>query len=71
LKVGILEQQLNNKLNVFYCEQIKPKPSPECLIKALGEKSSTQALFIGDSMVDEEAAELAGIRFMNANSFES
>jgi phosphoglycolate phosphatase-like HAD superfamily hydrolase len=71
LKVGILESHLNSQLSVFYCEQIKPKPSPECLIRALGNKSTSEALFIGDSVVDEEAANLAAIPFINANWFES
>ena len=70
-KIQILEKYLGFNLEVIYCSQIKPKPAPECLLAALGEFSRKEALFIGDSEVDFEASNHAGITFVNSKYFET
>jgi phosphoglycolate phosphatase-like HAD superfamily hydrolase len=59
---------LGFKIPTFYCSAIASKPSPLCLIRALGDTSPDHALFVGDSEVDSLAAMRAGVKFLNVSN---
>jgi phosphoglycolate phosphatase-like HAD superfamily hydrolase len=68
IKTQYLNEMLRFEISPFFCSSIAPKPSPLCLIRALGDTSPDHALFIGDSEVDLMAAESAGVKFLNVSS---
>lgn len=68
IKVEYLNGMLGFKIPTVYCSTIASKPSPLCLIRALGDKSPDHALFIGDSEVDSLAAESAGVKFLDVSN---
>ncbi len=68
IKIRYLNQMLGFEIPTFFCASIASKPSPLCLICALGDSSPNHALFIGDSDVDSLAAERAGVKFLNVTS---
>jgi len=68
IKVNYLNEMLGFKIPTFFCTNIASKPSPLCLIRALGDTSPDHAIFIGDSDVDSLAAERAGVKFLNISN---
>jgi len=68
IKVRYLNEMLGFEIPTFFCASIASKPSPICLIRALGDSPPNHALFIGDSEVDSLAAERAGVKFLNVSS---
>jgi len=63
---------IREKFKVIICrEDVKnPKPNPEGILKILEKTgiSKENAVFIGDSIFDEQAAKRAGIKFLNVNN---
>lgn len=68
IKTNYLNEILGFEISPFFCSSIAPKPSPLCLIRALGVTSPDHALFIGDSEADSMAAESAGVKFLNVSN---
>jgi len=68
IKIRYLNEMLGFEIPTFFCASIASKPSPICLIRALGDSPPNHALFIGDSEVDSLAAERAGVKFLNVSS---
>jgi HAD superfamily hydrolase (TIGR01549 family) len=68
IKVRYLNEMLGFEIPAFFCASIASKPSPLCLIHALGGTPPDHALFIGDSEVDSLAAEGAGVKFINVSN---
>jgi HAD superfamily hydrolase (TIGR01549 family) len=68
IKVRYLNEMLGFEIPAFFCTSIASKPSPLCLIHALGDTPTDHALFIGDSDVDSLAAARAGVKFINISN---
>jgi HAD superfamily hydrolase (TIGR01549 family) len=68
IKVDYLNEMLGFKIPTFYCSAIASKPSPLCVIRALGDTPPDHALFVGDSEVDSLAAMRAGVKFLNVSN---
>ena len=68
IKVRYLSEMLGFEIPAFFCTGIASKPSPLCLIRALGDTPPDHALFIGDSEVDSLAAAKAGVKFINVSN---
>lgn len=68
IKVEYLNKMLGFKIPTFYCSAIASKPSPQCLVRALGDTSPDHALFVGDSEVDYLAAVGVGVKFLNVSN---
>ncbi len=68
IKVVYLHEMLGFEIPTFYCSAIASKPSPVCLIQALGDTSPDHALFVGDGEVDSIAAARAGVKFLNVSN---
>jgi len=64
----VIDQFYKSAKIEFFCASIASKPSPLCLIHALGGTPPDHALFIGDSEVDSLAAEGAGVKFINVSN---
>lgn len=67
-KMNHLIEEIGFSLPVSYCSLIVPKPAPTCLLYSLEGHPSENVLFIGDSWVDIQAANSAGIPFLNVSS---
>jgi HAD superfamily hydrolase (TIGR01549 family) len=68
IKVRYLNEMLGFEIPTVYCVRIASKPSPLCLIRALGDTPPDHALFIGDSDVDSLAAKRAGVKFLHISN---
>lgn len=68
IKIRYLNEMLGFEIPTFFCASIASKPSPLCLIRALGDTPPDHALFIGDSDIDSLAAESAGVKFFNVSN---
>lgn len=61
----------SDKLICYFADEIAPKPSPDSVWHILKKHQleADQIVFIGDSIVDEQCANNAGISFLNVNVF--
>lgn len=61
---------MRSRLGFIAADELSPKPSPVSLKLALrrGRKDAREALFVGDSDIDAEAAQNAGVHFLRAPS---
>jgi len=79
---GNLEQQVNkvsqlrpkalvDDVAVYYCARYRPKPYPDAIAAALADHgvASNEAVFVGDGVVDEQAAAAAQVEFVHVRSF--
>ncbi len=78
---GNLEQQINKvaqlrpkalieDVAVYYCARYRPKPCPDAIVAALSDHGVPpgEAVFVGDGVVDEQAAAAAKVRFVHVRS---
>lgn len=78
---GNLEQQINKvaqlrpkaliqDVAVYYCARYRPKPCPDAIVAALSDHGvpAGEAVFVGDGVVDEQAAAAAKVRFVHVRS---
>jgi phosphoglycolate phosphatase-like HAD superfamily hydrolase len=70
-KLEVLNKSINDKLKIEFCSLRKKKPSPESInfiIENEGIESS-QAIFVGDTDIDELAASRARVLYFHIGEF--
>jgi FMN phosphatase YigB (HAD superfamily) len=70
-KITQLQKSCSFKLQVMYCDNFRPKPSPNPInrILRISQKPRVKTLFVGDAWTDRLSANLAGVKFKKASSF--